>query len=91
MPVAPDGIVSVAPVSQTKMFVQAGAFTRYDNANRVATRLYGFKNVKISSYRANGREFFRVRAGPINTVGEADSILNYVIKAGYTNARIVVD
>ena len=73
------------------MFVQAGSFTRYDNANRVATRLYGFKDVKITSYRANGREYFRVRAGPIKTVGEADNVLNYVINTGYSNARIVVD
>ncbi len=91
LPIAPDGVVSVTPISKTKMFVQAGSFTRYDNANRVATRLYGFKDVKITSYRANGREYFRVRAGPIKTVGEADNVLNYVINTGYSNARIVVD
>lgn len=90
-PISPDGMVSVAPVSSTKMFVQAGAFTRYDNANQVAARLHGFRNVKISSYKANGREYFRVRAGPIISVQEADSVLEYVINAGYTNARIVVD
>ena len=78
-------------VRSTKLFVQAGAFTEYNNANQVRARLYGFKNVKITSALIGGKEYFRVRAGPVNTVEEADRILDYVLKTGYSNARIVVD
>jgi rare lipoprotein A len=73
------------------MFVQAGAFTRFDFANKTAARLAELQNVKVTSYKVNGKEFFRVRVGPINAIGAADNILERVIIAGFTNARIVID
>ncbi len=87
----PEGQVTMLNVKTTRLYVQAGAFTEYHNANQVKARLYGFKNVKITSARIGGREYFRVRAGPVKSVAEADRILDYVLKVGYSNARIVVD
>jgi rare lipoprotein A len=84
-------IVSNEPVAPTNMYVQAGAFTRFDYANRSAARLSELGNVKVTSYKVRGKEFFRVRAGPIPAVENADSVLERVIRAGFTNARIVVD
>jgi rare lipoprotein A len=73
------------------MYVQAGAFTRFDYANRTAARLAELGNVKVISYKVRGKEFFRVRAGPIGALENADKVLERVIRAGFENARIVVD
>ena len=75
----------------TNMYVQAGAFTRYGYANRAAARLEELGNVKITSARIQGKEFFRVRAGPINLLKDADAILERKIMSGFQNARIIVD
>ena len=85
------GVVSVVPVGQTRVFVQAGAFAQFDNANRVRARLSTLGPVKVTSVLVNGRDLFRVRAGPLASVTDADRILKWVIDAGYSDARIVVD
>ena len=85
------GVVSVVPVGQTRVFVQAGAFAQFDNANRVRARLSTLGPVKVTSVLVNGRDLFRVRAGPLASVTDADRILKWVIDAGYPDARIIVD
>jgi len=90
-PTAPNGMVTTGPVNPTNMFVQAGAFTRYDFANRTAARLAELGNVKITTVKIRGKEFFRVRAGPIGALENADHVLERIIRAGFSNARIVVD
>lgn len=85
------GVVSVVPVRPTRVFVQAGAFAQFDNANRVRARLSNLGPVKVTSVLVNGRDLFRVRAGPLAGVTDADRILRWVIDAGYSDARIVVD
>ena len=41
--------------------------------------------------RVNGKEFFRVRAGPIEALNEADYLLDSILSAGFIAARLVVD
>lgn len=83
--------VQYAAVAPTQMFVQAGAFSRYDNANRVKASLSQAGNVEISQVLVGGQDFYRVRVGPINAVGEADRVLERVIQAGYPGAKIVIE
>lgn len=85
------GEVSKAPVKETRLFVQAGAFKYYENANRVAAVLSKLGNVRISSVLVNGTDLFRVRLGPIDGVSSADRMLDRVIGSGYPDAGIVVD
>lgn len=87
----PSQIVKKMPVSSTRMFIQAGAFSRFDNANRVKASLSNVGNVQVSQVLVNGRDFFRVRVGPLSSVGEADQILENVISAGYPSAKIIID
>ena len=84
-------VVSVAVVNPTNLFVQAGAFALYDNANKARAMLAGLGDVRISSVLIGGRDLYRVRVGPLNDVGAADGMLDQVIQAGYTDARIIVD
>lgn len=84
--------VTLEPVSQqTRIFIQAGAFINYDNANRVRAILSSLGKVKVSSVLISGRDLFRVRVGPINSVAQADHMLEQVIASGYTDARTIVD
>ena len=88
---ATPGVVTLKPVRSTNIFIQAGAFGRFENANKVRARLSPVGPVKVSSVLINGRDLFRVRVGPLSTVAEADRMLERVTRAGYPDARIVVD
>jgi rare lipoprotein A len=85
------GIVSVTPISPTNVYVQAGAYASYDNANRVRATLSSLGKVKLTSRLINGKDLFRVRVGPIAALADADQILERVIRSGYPDARIIVD
>ncbi len=88
---ATDGTVTMVPVRPTQLFVQAGAFTFMDNAQRLKTTLARFGPTKISAVNIAGKDYFRVRIGPLATVATADTTLDQVIQSGFPGARIVVD
>jgi len=84
-------LVRVGPTGPTRIYVQAGAFSYFDNANRVRARLSSLGEVKVSSVLVDGRDLFRVRVGPFDSVDQADRVLEQLIGAGFPNSRIVVD
>ena len=84
-------VVRVGPTGPTRIYVQAGAFSYFDNANRVRARLSSLGQVKVSSALVDGRDLFRVRVGPFDSVDHADRVLEQLIGAGFPNSRIVVD
>ncbi len=90
---AVDGVVvALTPIPDNpKMYIQAGAFVRFENANRLKAILSSIGQVQISQIRITGRPLFRVRLGPIPTVEEADIMLAAVVKAGYSDSRLVID
>ncbi|MEE2760136.1 MAG: septal ring lytic transglycosylase RlpA family protein [Pseudomonadota bacterium] len=90
-PNRPDGSLTMTNVTPTDMYVQAGAFGEYENAFKVSNRLHSLDGIKITSAIVNGREYFRVRAGPIKEIADADRILEQMIRTGFPGARIVVD
>lgn len=83
-------VQQVAPHS-TQIYIQAGAFQRFDNANRVNAALKGVGNPSISQVQTAKGAMFRVRLGPLATVADADALLEKVIASGYPDARVVVD
>lgn len=85
------GEVKYGAATPTAIFVQAGAFSQFHNANIVRARLSGIGPVKVSQILIEGRDLFRVRVGPLSSVEKADQILDQVIGTGYSDARIVVD
>lgn len=88
--VQPGDLVRV-PVTSTRMYIQAGAFSDINNAERVKARLGGIGPVSITPVQVNGRELYRVRLGPADTVDQADQLLARVMDAGYSGARTVVE
>lgn len=87
----PDGQVVQEPVQPTRMYVQAGAFAQYENANRLRARLSVLGPTKILAVLYDKQQLFRVRVGPIASLTRADKILERTIGAGFNDARIVVD
>ena len=86
-----DGRITQEPVGATRMYIQAGSFAQYTNANRLRARLSVLGPTNILAV-INGRQhMFRVRVGPIDDLKRADEILEQVIGAGFTDARLIVD
>ncbi|MEC9345228.1 MAG: septal ring lytic transglycosylase RlpA family protein [Pseudomonadota bacterium] len=83
--------VSIVPVQPTSIFVQAGSFTNFENANRLRARLSTIGPVRIDQALVNDRDFFRVRIGPMADVEAADAMLETALAAGADDARIIVD
>jgi rare lipoprotein A len=86
-----SGRVSVVPVSATQIYVQAGSFTRQDNAARVRQKLDALGPTKMTPTTVSGVHFYRVRVGPLASVEEADKVLARVVESGHPEAKIVVD
>jgi len=79
--------------SQSRMFVQAGAFAERDNAVRLVARLNanGFENPFIVSDRNGRRVLHRVRLGPIRDAEELARVKAQLASFGVTNSQLVVD
>jgi peptidoglycan lytic transglycosylase len=84
--------VNVVPVkSSGRIFVQAGAFSVRENAQRLQLRIAPLGAVQVTAASVNGTELYRVRLGPLPNVEQADRMLTRVVGSGYPEARIVVD
>ncbi|MCK6450047.1 MAG: SPOR domain-containing protein [Alphaproteobacteria bacterium] len=83
--------VKLVPVGQTNIYVQAGAFAKYDNAVRVRDALTPVAATAILPVTRPEARLYRVRVGPLASVSDADDALERVVKRGYPDARIVVE
>jgi len=85
--------LSATSVSQSRMFVQAGAFAERNNAERLVARLTadGFGNTFIVSDGRGMRALHRVRLGPIRDSAEFDRVKARLLAAGVANPQLVVD
>jgi rare lipoprotein A len=81
--------LAAAPVEQ--MFVQIGAFSQAENAERLAARLRasGFANPRIVSEPDNRRTLHRVRLGPIADAVEFDQVSAQLRAIGVSGSRLV--
>ena len=89
-----DGTVQQVPVApSTNIFIQAGSFQNFSNAELVHQKLLaeGMKNVNVSSTVINGTKFYRVRLGPMPDVSSADASLKLLSDAGNAGARIIIE
>jgi len=83
--------VTQSKPEKTEIFVQAGAFTNATNADKLTQILASVGPVMISPRQVQGKYFYRVRLGPLETVEEADRVLEAVIDRGYPAARVIVE
>ena len=86
-----DGQVTQLPVPQlTGIYIQAGAFSIFENADRVATEL-AFAGARISQIERDGMPLYRVRMGPYQDVATADAVLFNVQTSGHMDAQFVIE
>jgi rare lipoprotein A len=90
-PTGDDERITQWPVEPSRMYVQAGAFADFQNADRLRARLSVLGPATVTPVMAGSREFFRVRLGPMASLSAADRMLERVIGAGFPGARLVVD
>jgi rare lipoprotein A len=83
-------VVTQQSVRPSNLFVQAGAFANYDNAYRLSARLSRYGTTQVSEVQVNGQQLYRVRVGPVSTVQDADSILEWIADVA-PQARIIAD
>lgn len=81
-----------APPAVNHFFAQAGAFAEEANATRLAERLRasGIDGVDVTEARADGRQLYRVRAGPVASVGEFDRLIERLRAAGVDSPRLAL-
>jgi rare lipoprotein A len=79
--------VNRVPPQPGRLYVETATFGRRDLAERQAARIGG--GVEVIGPR--GRQSFRVRVGPLPSVAEADRALERTLRAGVSEARIIVD
>jgi rare lipoprotein A len=91
---APSGVPDRIPerVARTaaapgRLYLETASFSRRDLADRQAARIGG----RVEAIGPRGRQTFRVRIGPLNSVAEADRALEATLRAGVSEARILVD
>lgn len=87
----PTGTVTRYPVRPTRIFVQAGAFIRYENASKLRSKLGRLAHASVAPVQVGAQRFYRVRLGPLNNVRAADIMLARLISSGHDKAKIVVD
>lgn len=87
----PDPVVQERPVGSTNIYVQAGAFSVYDNAIGLRDKLSVLDKAVVTESDVRGQHFYRVRLGPVGSVNEADVLLNRVVNSGHKDAIIVVE
>lgn len=90
--VVPDSdplITRQVPVGSPTVFVQAGAFSQYVNAQRAQILLSEVGDVHVEQVLTSTVPLFRIRVGPAKTVEAADFLLKQVIASGYPDAKIV--
>jgi rare lipoprotein A len=91
LPPLPEKMKVVPLASSARIFIQAGAFSVWDNAQKLQARVAPLGSVQVMTASVRGIEMYRVRLGPLSSVEEADQLLARVVDSGFPEARIVVD
>jgi len=81
------------PGAAADMFIQVGAFSSRDNADRLRQRLQLKleQPVRVHQSQNQGQEFFRVQVGPLADIEQSDSIAQKLAQLGMNETHIVIE
>ena len=82
--------VSQGPATGGLLYVDAGSFSRTEYARILQQRLASLGAQVTTSYDAPRDRAYAVRIGPFTAVPDADAALDRTLRAGVTDARIIV-
>jgi rare lipoprotein A len=86
---APAAVLSQSQPVPVGLYVQAGSFVSYANAQRTQAMLTSVGITRISPSIVGGTQYYRVRVGPLETREQADVALAQVVASGLPDARIL--
>lgn len=87
-------VASKPPVNENAvMYLQVGAFSQRDNADRMRSRLQtaNVGTIEVVEGSSDSGRLYRVRVGPLASVNEADRIANTLVSQGISDTRVIVD
>lgn len=75
-----------------ELYVQVGAFSEQDNAERLRARLVlnQLGSIDISPTKVDGQRYYRVLVGPLDTVNEVDALTARLDRLGYSDTSVVI-
>ncbi len=75
------------------LYVQLGAFSTRENADRLRERVAKSidKSVRVDATKADGHPVHRVRVGPVGSASEAQLLATRLASLGVSGAKVVVD
>jgi rare lipoprotein A len=84
--------ISTVPVPRA-LFIQAGAFSDPNNAERLVQKLRGggYGKVFVRDNEIAGRRMYRVRIGPVPDVAEFDRIVAALERVGVSDVHLALD
>jgi len=88
-PTVTGRVAPSTPAIPGQLFVQAGSFMFFENANKMAAQLAWLGPTRIVQAEVQGVPYHRVLLGPINDSDAATMLLDRVTRAGVQNAAIV--
>lgn len=89
----PAPVVTQLPVQgRSAIFIQVGTFGTQDSLTRARARLASLgQQAQVVQARIGKHKAQRVRVGPFDAVERADAVLEQIVQAGLTDAKIIVD
>jgi len=89
----PGPVTATPPAGNPNLYLQIGAFSSAENAERLRTRLGSVTrgNVRVVRAEIDRRTVYRVRIGPMAGVDEADRMSRELALLGLEDSRIVID
>jgi len=80
------------PLHNTRIYVQVGAYANPMGARSQQEKLaQNFSSAAVTPVQSNGRTLMRVRAGPFDTIAQAETALDAIVALGFNAAQIQVE
>lgn len=90
-PSLPPAYATAPTALGNSIYVQAGAFSQPENAERLRAQLANLGAAHVMQTSVSGRDFYRVRIGPMANLDAADQVRARVVAAGHAEARVVTE
>ena len=92
-PTMPDVLTRTTAQPPPALYVQAGAFTDQQNAQRLLERLQaaGLERAFIALPLQSGAHLYRVRLGPVESVAQFDQLTARLAALGIADARLAIE
>lgn len=89
--IRPQPLPPLAGPGDQRIFIQAGAFSQMENAQRLSQQLAPLGSTHVMPVVISGRELYRVRIGPLRTRDHGDTLLTQLVQAGHHDAKLIVE